>query len=629
MKLIPKKQKGGSFLSLFADYTPLQVNQPQEQKGSSSNTTKSTDDKGKLTEKDLFTLLKDVNGLPNEMKQLVSDIQTMYQDVSLFGNDFGSSNIANLYAQNIYKLKHANFNKEEYDKSYKEVEKNEGLNEYAVSSSGKVIVYDKDKNMTQVSVSEFLQNANNYQALTNSNLLWLRAHDPQFVNNNQIFDITNNGIGLNKIDELIRKRMSDLGTSESTSTGYTAKTNGKIMQGIQVLEDAAAQQVAQQGQMTLDGLYKTKVITKDQQQQAQVALKYIYQTLPDNAKAILQLRSGNSENPTQGALELIGNMIMSRTSNSQIIESTYQEDLNIDGTKKANKSLDDEDINIAQQWLRGYGNKEQFTINPGTNLATLVQSNAMQLVKKDGENLGTNCTLQEVSKGQFGGILDWNNVTMGGRKVDSTYFNQVMVEDGMVRSIDFPVDENGNPDLRPTTLEAKRKFDELCVSAGIDINDPQSRAQHSDEINQILEQVGLNAAYDSQGNIVSGNWKRFAVMQGIADNRALSIDPLDDSNHLLKEITDENRIDNLIQTIQDKTDVKKLQFDKNDRWLEGGYDMLMEGTIWIPVNVNDWNAAAGSGATISDKLGLEREQRQQTMDREDELMRQWKNPGQP
>jgi len=41
---------------------------------------------------------------------------------------------------------------------------------------------------------------------------------------------------------------------------------------------------------------------------------------------------------------------------------------------------------------------------------------------------------------------------MGGRHIDSSYLNQVLVEDGNIRSIDFPVDENGNPDLRPTTI---------------------------------------------------------------------------------------------------------------------------------------------------------------------------------
>ena len=49
-----------------------------------------------------------------------------------------------MYAQNIYRLKHANFNKKEYDKAYTEVEKNQGLNEYAINGSGKLLAYDSN-----------------------------------------------------------------------------------------------------------------------------------------------------------------------------------------------------------------------------------------------------------------------------------------------------------------------------------------------------------------------------------------------------------------------------------------------------------------------------------------------------
>lgn len=631
MKLIPKRQNGGSFLSLFADYTPINNNSQSTQKQSKKSSSDDDDDnnkKGKITEKDLFTLLKDVDGLPNEMQALVADIQRMYSQASMYDDDFDTSSLANLYAKNIYKLKHANFNKNEYDKAYKEAEKNEGLTEFAISTSGKMVVYDKDKQLTQVSVSEFLNNQEDYQPLTNSNILWLRAHDPKFINNNQIFDVVTNGIGINKVEELIKSRLENLGSSESTNVGYTSKSNGKVMQGLQILDDLASQQLIQEGGMTLDGLYKTKVITKDQQQQAQAALKYIYQTLPDNAKAVLQLRSGNAENPSQGAIELIGNIIMSKTSNSKTVESTYQEDLNPDGTKKSSKGLDDMDLNTATQFLRGSGQRESFVINPGTNIAVGVYANSMPLVKKDGTPLGSNCTLQEISEGQFGPILDWNNVTMGGRKIDSINFNQILISDGNIRSIDFPVDANGNPDLRPTTIQAKREFDDKVKELGIDMNDEQQIAAHYSEINQLLTECGLSAAYDSQGKLISGNWRRFGVMNGTADNRALDIDPLGDDNQLLHEITDESKIDTLLSVVKQKTKVDKIQFDKNNMWFEGDYDMFLEGTIWIPLNVNYFNSQAGSGEKISENLSVELERRQQERDRRDSLMRSYQNPGQ-
>lgn len=625
MKLIPKQQRGGSFLSLFADYNPIQSPQPQKQSGGQESSKKDKEDKGKLTEKDLFTLLKDVDGLPNEMQALVTDIQNMYQSVSSFGSDIDSAGLANLYAQNIYKLKHANFNKNEYDKAYKQVEQNEGLNEFAISTSGKMIVYDKDKKLSQVSVSEFLNNQEDYQAITNSNLLWLRAHDPSYVNNNQIFDVISNGMGINKVEELIRNRFASMGTSESKQEKYAAGMSSQVIEGFQVLQQA------QESGKDVALLVKEKAITKSQAEQAQSALKYIYQTLPDNAKSILQLRSGNSENPAQGALEIIGNMIASRSSSYQEQTVDIENSLNANGTTKSkngDKSLEDEDLNTAQMFLSGYGQKEQFVINPGTNLATNVSSNALPLVKKDGTPLGTNCSLQEVSQGQFGPILNWNNVTMGGRKIDPVHLNQIIINDDQIRSIDFPVDENGNPDLRPTTLQAKKECDRLMKEAGIDIDDPQSRAQNADKINQILQEQGLSSAYDSHGNLVSGKWRRFGVMNATADNRVLGVDPLEGEGNFLREVTDEYKIDSLIEKVQKKADIDKLSFDKKDMGIfEGGYDMFLEGTVWIPLNVNYHSAMAGSGKEMSAKLNLELEQRQQTRDRREQLMSNWVNPG--
>lgn len=639
MNLIPKKQTGGSFASMFATYMPLQTPQSSGGRASSriSSVSSSKDDdnddkKGMLTEKDLFSLLKEVDGLPNEMEYITNSIQRMYQASSILGTDgIGTSSLSSMYAQITYNIKSANFNKKEYDKAYKQAEKNQGINELAITESGKVVVKDEKDEMKQVPVSDFLKNQDKYIPLTNSNLLQMRAWDKRFVNNNMILDIVSNGIGMEKVHSMIKERFSKLGSSDQSYSGNISISDRKALAGAHLLQQLSEEE---QSNLGIDGMYKAKIITKDQKQQAEQALKYIYSSLPSNAQALLAIRSGDAENPTKGATEIIWSLITSQMNPSKEVDIEYESVINSDGSKRDSSgkgnSLDDEEINIAQQFLRGYGQKESFVINPGTNVATSVTSNALPLVKKDGTPLGAGCTLQEISQGQFGPILDWNNVTMGGRKINPLYLNQIIVSDGTLRSIDFPVDENGNPDLRPTTLQAKKEADRLIAEAGINMDDPNSVAEHADQINQILQSVGLGAAYDSNGNIVSGNWRRFGVMNGTADNRTLGVDPLGNSSQLLHEITDDAQIDALISTIQEKTEQDKLQFDKNDwRIFEGDYDMFLEGTIWIPLNVNDWNAAAGSGQTISRKLGLEMENRQQETDRRNELLRSYKNPGQP
>ena len=630
MKLIPKWQQGGQFMPLFAKYNSIQMPQSSFQQSAPAPSRSKSEDsiKGKITEDKLFGLLNSADTLPNETQAIYSLITQLYDSVSTFGSLSTAESLSDEYAKVITQIKIANFNKKEYDKAYSEVQKNNGLSEIAVTVDGKIVAYNKDEKVIPVNVKEYFNNPSKYQPLTNSNLLYLRAHNPEYIDNNLIFDTIQNGIGMEKIHSMIQSRLGSLGTTEQNLSGYSIKQQENIKLGLQVLDEASQKEIS--SGMTIDGLYKSKIINKDQKQQALSALNYIYESLPENAKTILKLHSGNMEDPTQGAKSLIGTLITSRLNESKLIDNDLQSNLNVDGAKKegtSESSLGKMELNTASNFIAGRGQAETFTINPGTIMATQVNATTLPLVKKDGTPLGAGCSLQEISEGQYNGILDWNNVSMGGRHINPTYFNQVLVNDGQIRSIDFPVDANGNPDLRPTTIEAKQKADQLMQQAKIDINDPISRANNSETINQILQEVGLNAAYDSQGNIVAGNWRRFGVMNGTADEKTLGVDFLE-SPYLLEEITDESRIDAILQNLEAKTKIVP-DFDKNDwGWLEFGYDRLLEGTIWIPLNVNYFSAQAGSGEKMTVSQGNQLQELQLMHDKKEQLMHSYNNPGQ-
>ena len=106
---------------------------------------------------------------------------------------------------------------------------------------------------------------------------------------------------------------------------------------------------------------------------------------------------------------------------------------------KGKKGSDDSlDMNTAMKWLAGYGNKESFIVNMGSSSSYLVQSSTMPLVKMNGDYLGVNSTLQQVSEGQYSSILDLRSVSMGMKLVDPSAFGQVLLSDGKISSIDFP-----------------------------------------------------------------------------------------------------------------------------------------------------------------------------------------------
>lgn len=644
MKVIPKMQQGGSFLSLFADYNYIPNPQaPQQQGGRGRKEPSEETEKGKLTEKDLFSMLKDVDGLPNETQEVMNQIREMYQSVSLFGsNSFsGVSDIADMYAEILSKIKTLNFNKNEYDKAYKEVQQNQGLNEFAINGAGQIFAYDEDGKQSWVSVKDYLNNQDKYRAITNSELLQFRAYNPNLVYENSVLNVINNGIGISKVAELIRNNMRSLGEYTDSITGYSAKAGKQVMQGLKVLDDLESQGQIQGGMMTLDGLYQTKVITKDQQKQAEAALQYIYQALPNNAKTILQIHSGDAKNPNKGALETIWNLISSTRSDSHTVENTYQKDLNIDGSKKSSSddssSLQNKDLTTPELFLQGHGQKEEFMISMGTGVSKSVQTSMMPLTKANGNLVGPMSSVQEIAQGQYGPILNLPEATMGGRKIKMENLDQVLSEDGNIRMVDFPVNDDGTPDLRPVTLENKAKADKLMEESGIDVNDPQSRLQNATRINEILQECNLPAAYDKNGDIVFGKWATFGVLKGIADGRALGISDMDGSGAFLQEVDDDATINSYKQKFHDASglsDNKEYEFSKPGIWdsiasLWGGSDgdRFFKGDIWIPLNQNYFNAKVGGGSKISGKNAVELEKLQQIRDRREELLHSYNDGG--
>lgn len=603
MKLIPKKQNG-QFLKYFAEYIPVEGPDSIFQKSGSSSTSSKTSEsseKGKLSEKDYYEMLKGIDGLPNEMMDIFKKTQGMF----LFPGDssgLSASRLANLYTSTLAEMKLAKFNKDEYDKIITQVNNNQGMNEYAVTAAGNVIVYNKDKELKEISVSEFMKNPDQYRALTNSNILRLRAYDPNFTYQNgaDLFNIATNAIGINKIEGMLRDRLQNLGTQEESYQGYTKKQGKTIEQGIKILEDLASKNQSDGTNLTIDGLYKDKLITKEQKNQAEAAIRYIYETLPNNAKAVLQLHSGNSENPTAGAIKVITDLVTQGMSSTYSISHDYESNLNPDGTKRKdpNSNSDDGKLNIAQQWLIGAGVKEEFTINPGTNLATKITTTGMPIVSKEGEPYEINSSLKEVTNSQYGGSLNWTKAVMGDRKIKSGYFDQVLLTDNTVRLVDFPINPDGTPDLSPKTLESVEKYRNLAREAGIDIDDPKSVKNNSQTLNAILQECNLPIAFDSNGNYISGKWAQFGVMQGVAPDTAL-ISNGNKNYNLFREVDSREDIDSYKRIIEKKIDAK-LDFDYNDwGFLEGGYTHMLEGTIWVPVNNNIFNAGAGSGEKLS------------------------------
>lgn len=599
---IPKYQWGGGFESLFTIYGPAQTQTPRRAadlvRESKSRKRDDSDDsdKGELTEKDLFSMLKELDGLPNEIQDLVSTLTNTLKIARITGPD-DLTDLSSIYLATLTKLKYAKYNRDLFKETYKRAVENDSLNDIAITLDGNVLALDKDQKIVLMKPEEWVQakQTGEYQALTNSNLLWYRSHHPRYVNNNKILQIVENGIGLDTVHTMIKDRFNRLGKTETSSETYISK---EAAQGKQILE--------QMLQLGPEGYYKISTdLTQTDQRQVDATLDYIYSTLPPNARTRLALET--TDGSRESARNVIGAMVFGTLDSKTKYSTQYigtEEKLSGNGKKGFDNNIK---MNTAMKWLAGYGNKESFIVNMGSSGSYLVQANTMPLVKMNNNYLGVNSTLQQVSEGQYSSILDLRSVSMGMKLIDPSAFSQILLSDGKISSIDFPcVEQNGvvMPDLSQQTRVKKEKADALIRQRGINLTDPNSIRQNYATINQIYQDNGLPAAYNADGTLITAGWRRFGVINGKASNKALGMGQFD-SNSLLQEDNDDNSVQNYIDITKDEN------WDTNN-FLWNGVDHLYKGTIWIPVQVNYHSAAANIKMSANEAQQLE--QRQQALD---------------
>lgn len=578
--MIRKLQTGG-LAQFFALYTPPSTSRQPVQRQSASRSNK--EDNTDALEKEYYNMLmKDLRGLPNEAKfmssRLVADIQL---DALKGISDPMSIQIK--MAQAISQISQMKFNQEEYNKAYNKAAANNSLNDYAITVDGKVLVQNKNGEIERVSSEEFakLRGSGDYFPITNSNILWLRANSPQYIFNNTILQTVENGINLDKVHDMIKDRMYDIG-KQTTSINHIYQ-KGVHAKGLELLEQMTA--LGPEGYYE----YKKKLTTADQSA-INSALEYIYKTLPANAKARLRLETKNGTD--KEAYELIGNMLMSRIDTSSENEIKYMgTDEKVTGKKdsegKSKYTPNDIELNTAAKWVIGLGTHDTAVINPGTKVATVVKTTTMPLVKANGDPLGANSTLQQASEGQFGSILDFSNVSIGMNKIDYTAFGKVLLSDGKISSVDYPCtvkDGNIVPDLSLETAKKKNKALREIRSKGINLDSIESIKQNYNTINQIYVSNGLKPAYDSKGDVLPDGWRRFGVINGTINEKYLGEDY---DRAALTEIQDDTKleeIDNILRRY-DK------DYERGGGWFSS--NSIYQGTIWIPIKP-DVNAALAS-----------------------------------
>lgn len=404
-------------------------------------------DKGKLTSKDLYTMLKEkLKGLPSDVDVAMWKLQSVEESLNLdFFHDF-TSNIENRYLNALQTMNQLSFSREQYDKALDNVKSNGGLNEAAIDQYGQVYMTN-GKDYKLMSPEEAKQSG--WKQMTNQDLLYLRANDPNLSGKDEILNIVNNGIGISQVTKMIQDSIGNLGTNSNSETAYATTQQGQLIQGLNDFIKAA--QETGQYDTSIEDLYKAQIINKTQAQQAQQAIAYIYKTLPQNAKSLLKTRTEGGTD--KEALNLISTLVLSKTSEDR----SFTVDLEGGPTKKSMSkdagSKDDTDMktSLPLQIMQDMGESDvaPITIDKGDGIQMSVYGSFFSAVTdKKGDTI-TNTSLQNMlaQSGLQDIVKNVRNITFGDQKLTPEQLSKITYNNTGVVRAELPVNEDGTVKL--------------------------------------------------------------------------------------------------------------------------------------------------------------------------------------
>lgn len=594
MKIIPKYASGSSidaFLSIYqADEAPRQQ-VIQESSERSSSKSKDKDDDGQLTIKDIMKMFTDnaQDGLPNDMRVVSTNIYNVLKNAyTLRETDPAKLTLA--YLSQYYRMQQLGTNYALFNKAYETAKENKSLSDIAMLDGGIVLVYDKNSQIRKVSTEDYkkIQNKGGYIVpLTVGNVLWLRQNAPEFAFNNDILRVADYSIGIEKVQDIIKNSLYELGKTETKSN---VAVSSDIIKGSKEL-------LAMVGNGP-EGYYKiTQSSSGSNENQIIAALKYVYGMLPPNAKQRLALvtENGTQEEVYKFIYDTITSKIDYKVENdfSQLKDSTSDENSSSSGSSSSNKSMK-HDENVAVKFINGYGSQEQIKLQLGDEYVTDVNATIMPLATKEDKPIGTGKPLSSVMESSYGNILDLRHASIAGVPVSSIYFKHMILDDNKIYSIDYPIiiDQNTgkiSPDFSKDTRDKKRVADKELMDMGINPYNRNHIKKYYKNINQIYIKHKLNPPYNDDGT-VSNRYARFGVMSVTVDGRELE----DANKSLLREVTDDYLVKSYITAI---TESDKNYTPDNSWW---GAESLYNTSIWIPIKAN-YNMATALVSTDSSK----------------------------
>lgn len=620
MKLTRFQQ--GGITPILLDYTPVVSSYSRASDADSSSasvaSTKKEDKSEGITDKDLLKALDSLDALPNEVRAIQTELQNFILDKSALGG-LDSTTISMKYASLIGKMKIAKFNSDQYKEAYNQIKSNGGINEIAIDTDGYIYCRNRQdpNDFERFTAQEYLQNYNDYRAVSNQELLELRARSPELIDNNEVLKVVANGMGMPAIQTMINNAITKIGTTTMQQGGYSQVQINQIQQGIENIQEASEN--SNSGGTSTGILQKLEVMSKDQQQQAKMALQYVYSTLPKSARALLEVKA--AEGGVQGGvLGLLSTFIASKLDFTKTEDEQRSKDPSSKGTKSTSTAVPKGvDPTLASLQLTpvmmtqlGMGERKQIATIHGGKYGAKNYAQVVPIVNKEGAALGAATTLAKVSESQLSGMLSWEDATMGGARIDQTAMMKVAITGGKMYVMNIPIDKSRNDGVIAPDIRYLRRLED--ADQDIEVWKRQNRGKEitPKEINEIYKKHQLPVLMDEYGNINARDYAKFALFNGITKDCYL-IPPPDGTDIIAEDVSKSAESYKNILLSTDPSN--KEDFDEDNLWDWNGHDTLYKATVFIPVSTNILSGAATSGQKITGADAVVIEARNQQKER--------------
>ncbi len=272
---IEKLQQGGG----FATFTPIINASPGATTSKTAGTTEQTKTAtSSILDDDTFKELLTKGGLTNDVNSLVAELVKLE---STSATPFAQNTNRSMALRMISKVNELRQNHDMWKDAISHAKEAGGLGEVAVDNN-QMFTKDAQGRIKTISIAEYAENPDKVKVLSVGELMQERQYNPQLANQNGLFSVANNAIGLSKITDHIKGLVHALGKEETSESKFYSKD-----QASQFLASLGAKRPSEEEAYALHTLQQVmsspsdysqvenKSVSQRNQKQVNTALGYI------------------------------------------------------------------------------------------------------------------------------------------------------------------------------------------------------------------------------------------------------------------------------------------------------------------------------------------------------------------